>query len=455
MTGYFTITSKTEMRPSPTMSAASMAKDAEARGKKVDLVTIGDLFPKPSQDETARWLNRLKQDAANPENAKQEMYATLRTGEKIYAYSETTGLPSLRAAAAHTFSRDTGCAVTKDEVMIGVGGKGALNGVFFNTVKAGEVVLMAVPGWPSNFDMFPPGVTLVEIPTKDGILRATDLAAVLKVYPNPKMVLINAPSNPTGSNYTPEEREAFFAAITSTTKDTIVASDDPYGKLVFDREPYDIAAVLQRGPVEKKLFAEGRVAVFRTVSKEYGLAGERVGFVATKHKDMLRSLQLWNENKGGGMGVENQILAEAALLYGDGFIVSAVDLLKEKGKMLTEGVAKMKTAHMEDPRGTIYGWVNFVGLKGKQVPAGISESSEAYTITTPADMMRYLVNVVGVCPVPGVPFYAPGSPAGKDDWHARVTFCGPLEQLTRVIANLQSYETKLTESSTGSSRQAG
>ena len=455
MTGYFTITSKTEMRPSPTMSAANMAKDAEARGKKVDLVTIGDLFPKPAQDETARWLNRLRQEAANPANAKDDMYVTLRSGEKLYAYSETTGVPSLRAAAAHTFSRDTGCAATAAEVMIGVGGKGALNGAFFNSVKSGDVVLMAVPCWPSNFDMFPPGSILVEIPTKDGILRAADLKAALKAYPNPRMVLINAPSNPTGSNYTPDEREEFFAAIAAETKDTIVASDDPYGKLIFDREPYDITKVLQRGPHEKKLFTEGREAVFRTVSKEYGLAGERVGFVVTKNKEMLRSLQLWNENKGGGMGVENQILAQAALLYGDEFIAGAVALLKEKRQLLMDGVAKMKTATMEPPRGTIYGWVDFAGLKGKQVPADISETGEAYSIATPADMMRYLVNVVGVCPVPGVPFYAPGSPSGKDDWHARVTFCGPMEQLKRVIANLQSFEGKLTDSSTGSSRRAG
>jgi aspartate/methionine/tyrosine aminotransferase len=58
-------------------------------------------------------------------------------------------------------------------------------------------------------------------------------------------------------------------------------------------------------------------------------------------------------------------------------------------------------------------------------------------------MMRYLVNVAGVCGVPGVPFYAPDSPAGQRDWHVRITFCGETEQLKRAIAALKDAEAKL------------
>ncbi len=430
------------MRSSPTMSAANMAKEAEARGRKVDAVTVGDLFPKPSQAETAEWLEQLKQHGAR---ADEEMFATLRPEGRLYAYSETAGLPSLRAAAAATFTRDTGLEASSAEVCVGTGGKGALNGAFFNSVKPGDTVFLAAPGWPTNYDMFPPGVTLLEIATGDGILRADTLREVLATHPEPALILINAPSNPTGANYTPQEREAFFAAVRELTKNTIVASDDPYGKLLFDREPYDIRAVLQRGAEERALFAEGRLAVFRSVSKEYGLAGERVGFVVTKHKDMLLSLQRWNENKGGGMGVRNQLLAQAALLYGDPFIVRTVAQLKEKRQMLIDGIAALRFADMNPPSGTIYGWVDFAGLKNTTVPASASETGEAYTLTTPADMMRYLVNVAGVCGVPGTPFYALGSPSAGADWHVRISFCCEKEQLTRVLGNLAAAEAKLQE----------
>ncbi len=430
---------RTEMRDSPTMSAGAMADAAKAKGKKVEVVTIGDLFPKPPQAEVEGWLAALIADAKKPANASDEKFKTIRDAAKIYAYSETTGLPSLRAAAAECFTRDTGLAATSADVCIGTGGKGALNGALA-VFKAGDAVLLAAPGWPTNYDMFPAGVKLVELATGDGILRADVVKEALAKYPEPAAILINAPCNPTGANYTPEEREAFFSVVATETKNTLVLSDDPYGKLLFDRTPYIIGQVLQRGAIENDLFAKGRVAVFRTVSKEYGLAGLRVGMIISKNKAMVASLKKWNECRGGGMGVEDQLKAQAALMYGDGFIERTVAALAEKRALLLDGIKALAHADVEAPRGTIYCWVNFAGLKGLTVPSTLSETGEAYTIDSPASMMRYLVNVAGVCGVPGGPFYAPDSPSAPTDWHARITFCGELEQLKNVVANLAASE---------------
>jgi aspartate aminotransferase len=435
-------TVRDEMRDSPTMSAANMAAEAAKRGKKVDVVTIGDLFPKPPKAEVEGWVAQLVADAAKADNAADEKFKTLRDAGKIYAYSETVGLPSLRAAAAECFTRDTGLKANAANVCVGTGGKGALNGALA-VFKAGDVVLLGAPGWPTNYDMFPAGVKLVEIATKDGLLRAADISAALSTYAEPAAILINAPCNPTGANYTAEEREAFFAVVAKHTSKTVVLSDDPYGKLVFDRTPYVISAVLQRGAEERALFEAGRVACFRTVSKEYGLAGLRVGFVVTHHSAMLSSLKKWNESKGGGMGVEDQMKAQAALMYGDGFIERTVETLLKKRDILTQGIARLAAAAMDAPRGTIYGWVNFEGLRGATVTASQSETGEAYRIETPALMMRYLVNVAGVCGVPGGPFFAPDSPAGVADWHVRISFCGEEAQLNTVLANLLSAEQKL------------
>ena len=55
-------------------------------------------------------------------------------------------------------------------------------------------------------------------------------------------------------------------------------------------------------------------------------------------------------------------------------------------------------------------------------------------------MMQYLVNVAGVCGVPGAPFYAPDSPQAGKDWHVRISFCCPTEQLKKALANLAEAE---------------
>ena len=99
MTAIYEFIVREEMRDSPTMSAAAMADAAKARGKKVEIVTIGDLFPKPAQAEVEGWLATLLADAKKAEHAADEKFKTIRDAAKIYAYSETTGLPSLRAAA--------------------------------------------------------------------------------------------------------------------------------------------------------------------------------------------------------------------------------------------------------------------------------------------------------------------------------------------------------------------
>ena len=443
MTHHFhEFTTRDDMRDSPTMSAAAMADAARAVGKQVEVVTIGDLFPKPPQSEVEGWLAKLMAEAKIPHNVVDEKFKTLRDPGRFYAYSETTGLPSLRAAAAECFTRDTNMNAAAKNICIGTGGKGALNGALA-VFKPGDVVFLAAPGWPTNYDMFPAGVKLIEIATADGLMRAADLKAALSKYGEPAAILINAPCNPTGANYTHAEREEFFATV-AHTKNTLVLSDDPYGKLVFDREPYDVTTVLHRGNNERALFENGRVACFRTVSKEYGLAGLRVGLLITHNDKMLSSLKKWNESKGGGMGVEDQLKAQAALMYGDDFITRTVATLLEKRAVLEKGINGLECAEMHAPRGTIYGWVNFHKLQGLTVPAALSETHEAYVIDSPAAMMRYLVNVAGVCGVPGVPFYAPDSPQAANDWHVRISFCGSKEQLATVISNLATAEKQLS-----------
>ncbi len=440
---FHEFTVRDEMRDSPTMSAAAMADAAKARGKKVEIVTVGDLFPKPPQAEVEGWVHALMADAKRADNSSDEKFKSIRDAAKIYAYSETLGLPSLRAAAAECFTQDTGIPVVTADICIGTGGKGALNGALA-VFKPGDIVFLAAPGWPTNYDMFPAGVKLVELATKDGIIRADVLKAALAKHREPAAILINAPCNPTGANYTAAEREEFFTTVANLTSNTIVLNDDPYGKLVFDREPYTIHEVLQRGPAEKALFEIGRVATFRTVSKEYGLAGLRVGFIISKNKKLVASLKKWNESKGGGMGVEDQIKAQAALMYGDEFIVRTVAALKEKRQLLIDGIELLHYAQVEAPRGTIYGWVDFAGLKGCAVPADASETGEVYAIDSAAGMMRYLVNVAGVCGVPGAPFYSPDSPSALTDWHVRISFCCEVEQLKTALANLKAAEQKLT-----------
>ena len=431
------------LRRSPTMSAGEMAKAARAKGVDVDMFTVGDLFPKPEETEVQGWVQQLRDDAAKPENKDNPVYA-IRPAGRARAYSETGGIPTLKHAVAMCFTKDTGIEADAGCVMIGNGGKGALGGaLYYLGEKDTPTIMLGAPGWPTNYDLPPTGTEILEIDTEGrGLISPEKLRAALKEHANPDIIFMNSPCNPTGAGYGAEEREEIMKLVREETS-SILVMDDPYGKLAYTQESYNITTVLQRGEEEKKLFAEGRMAVFRTASKEYGMADSRVGWLITRNKQMLTSLQSFNECIGGGMSARNQLEAQAAIMYGDGFIEGAQATLMKKRAMLLDGIGKLQYASCEAPQATIYGWVDFAGLEGKNVPADATPDNQAFTISTPDDMLRYLVEVAGICAVGGQAFYAPGSPAAATDWHVRMSFCNNEEELVRGLEKLAQAEAKL------------
>ncbi len=445
------------VRGSPTMGAGQLAEKARGLGVDIITFTLGDLYPKPDEDkDIAHWVKQLKD--AHAKDASVEMYKLRKHDRR--AYAPAAGLMSLRAACAHHFTRDTGTSASAADVRIGHGGKGALTGTFRNLEKKDSpLVITAAPGWPTNYDVFPHGTRLVEVDTLGrGLMNPEQLADALAQYSEPDVILINAPSNPTGENYDAVEREAILKVVAEKTKATIVVFDDPYGKLVF-RDGYDITKVLQRGAVEKKLFEAGRTAVIRTASKEYGMADSRVGWLVTKNKSLLESLQNYNESEAGGISGISQEEVMAALHFGDGFIERTVAKLTQKRQIVIDGVGALKRAALHSPQGTIYAWIDFSKLKGSFVPASAVASDAArdailtdaekkaggFAIAAPTDMMRYLAYVAGICPVQGTPFHAPGLSLADRDWHIRFTFCGEIKELARGIEKLQKAEAQLSD----------
>lgn len=443
------------VRGSPTMGAGQLAEKAKGLGVDIITFTLGDLYPKPDEDkDIGAWVQQLKD--AHAKDASVEMYKLRKHDRRGYA--PAAGLMSLRAACAHHFTRDTGMPATAADVRIGHGGKGTLTGSFRNLEKKeSPLVITAAPGWPTNYDVFPHGTRLVEVDTQGrGLMNPQQLTDALAQYPEPDIILINAPSNPTGENYDAAEREAMLTVVAEKTKATVVVFDDPYGKLVF-RDSYDITQVLQRGAVEKQLFEAGRTAVIRTASKEYGMADSRVGWLVTKNKALLESLQNYNESEAGGISGIAQEEVMAALHFGDGFIERTVKELTDKRQMVIDGVAKLKRAQVSAPQGTIYAWIDFSKLQGSFVPVSAMATDAAreailsdaekkaggFTIASPADMMRYLAYVAGICPVQGTPFHAPGLNLATRDWHIRFTFCGDSKDLARGIDKLQKAEAQL------------
>ncbi|MEO3786128.1 histidinol-phosphate transaminase [Actinocorallia sp. B10E7] len=157
--------------------------------------------------------------------------------------------------------------VPEDHVAVGCGSVGVAQHLFEAVGEPGAEVIYA---WRS-FEAYPlladlSGVTSVKIPLRED--ETHDLDAMLAaITPATRMILVCNPNNPTGEVVRRAELEAFLDRVPD---DVLVVLDEAYREYRTDADVPDGLEIYPSRP---------NVAVLRTFSKAYGLAGLRVGFL--------------------------------------------------------------------------------------------------------------------------------------------------------------------------------
>ncbi len=165
---------------------------------------------------------------------------TSQFGTKIYQYSTTNGLDSLRQFIVDRYKKLWGMDFTIDNVIITTGSQQALDLIGKAFINEGDSVMVEKPsylGLLQSFCMY--RANFVQTQLNDDGLDIEDLKKTLREH-NPKVAyLIPNFQNPTGLTYSKENREKVFEAIKD--QDMLLIQDDPYGELRFeegDRIPY-------------------------------------------------------------------------------------------------------------------------------------------------------------------------------------------------------------------------
>ncbi len=164
------------------------------------------------------------------------------------------------------------------EVVVGCGSVAICEQVVSAVAGCGDEVIFP---WPS-FEAYPiitgvAGATAVPIPLDAG--HRQDLAAAAAaVTEATRCIFVCTPNNPTGTIATAAEVERLLAAV---PRDVLVVIDEAYAEFVDDPAAVDGLELLDHHP---------NVAVLRTFSKAYGLAGLRVGY-AVAHPEMADGLR--------------------------------------------------------------------------------------------------------------------------------------------------------------------
>ncbi|WP_435096807.1 histidinol-phosphate transaminase [Halarchaeum sp. P4] len=154
--------------------------------------------------------------------------------------------------------------VTAEQVWLANGGDGALDYLHRATLEPGDEVLVPTPGF-SYYGMsarFHHGdVAEYEVTADDGFELTAE--RVLDAYDGERVVYLTSPHNPSGGRFTLDDVERIAE---ETDAETLVVVDEAYGE--FTDAPSAVDLVRDRDDV----------AVLRTFSKAYGLAGLRLGY---------------------------------------------------------------------------------------------------------------------------------------------------------------------------------
>lgn len=210
-------------------------------------------------------------DFITPANIREAAKAALDAGQT--KYTQTSGLPRLRALVAEKLNRENNLPYTPEQVMISTGGKQALFNVLAAILGPGDEALIPVPYWVSYSEIVKlAGATPVFMPTSEATeFRITPEQLADAITPRTRALLLNSPSNPTGSVYTPEEIVALAEVIVA--HGIAVVADEIYEKLIYDGLRH-----LSIGSLGEDIF--NLTLTCNGFSKAYAATGWRLGYAA-------------------------------------------------------------------------------------------------------------------------------------------------------------------------------
>lgn len=222
------------------------------------------------QDVLAFWFG--ESDEATPDFIREAAIESLRQGETFYAHN--LGLPELRQALAQYTAR-LHPAVEASRIAVTSGGVNALMLAVQALVDAGDEVVAVTPIWP-NLTAQPliMGATLrtVSLRPKAGAWQL-DLQALLDaITPATRLLVLNAPNNPTGWTLSRDEQAAILAHCRRTG--TWILADEVYERLYF--EPSENGCAPSFLDISEP---DDRLVVAHSFSKSFLMTGWRLGWL--------------------------------------------------------------------------------------------------------------------------------------------------------------------------------
>ena len=358
------------IKPSLTIATNMKAQELKRAGKDIIVLAAGE------------------PDFDTPEHIKNAAIKAINNGFTKYVPGK--GTPDLQQAIQKKFKQDNGLDYDLSNITVGVGGKHIIYNAFSATINSGDEVIIPAPYWVSYPDIviLNDGVpVVVECGEESGFkLNPEDLEK--NITKKTKWLMLNSPSNPTGSLYSKQELIA-LGEILKKHEQVYVLSDDIYEKIVYDDHKFHTFAEVCPDLKDRTLTMNG-------LSKSYCMTGWRVGYAAGPSNVINAMNKVQSQNVSSTASISMAASVEA--LNGDqSFISSNNESFFRRRNLVVKHLNETPGLSCRTPEGAFYVFASCKGVLGKKTESG-------KILNTDGDFMDYLLEDVGVAGVQGSAF---------------------------------------------------
>ncbi|MFP5465196.1 MAG: pyridoxal phosphate-dependent aminotransferase [Gammaproteobacteria bacterium] len=374
------------------MAVTAKAKELQAAGRKV----IG--------------LGAGEPDFDTPQHIKDAAKAAIDRG--FTKYTAVEGTPELRRAIVDKFARENGLSYQPAQVLVSSGGKQSFYNLAQVLLEEGDEVIIPAPYWVSYPDIvLLAGATPVVLETGlDSQFKITPAQLEAAITPRTKLLVLNSPSNPTGSVYSEAELTA-LAEVLLRHPQVWIASDDMYEHIRWDGAPF--RNILNAYPALYE-----RTMVLNGVSKAYSMTGWRIGYAAGDARVISEMAKIQSQSTSNACSI-SQVAAQAALEGDQGFIQQMNTAFKQRHDFVVAALNDIKGIRCAPADGAFYCF--FSVADAIAATPGVSNDVE---------FAAWLMEKAEVALVPGSAFGAPG--------YLRLSFATSLDNLKEAMRRLKA-----------------
>lgn len=386
-----------KLKPSPTLAVTTKA--AELRAQGLDVIGLGAGEP----------------DFDTPDNIKEEAYSAIKRGET--KYTAVDGTPVIKDAIVSKFNKQNNLKFKPSEIIVGCGAKHIIFNAFQATLNPGDEVIIPAPYWVSYPDMaqYADGVP-VFIETQDiNEFKITPQQLENTITDKTKWLILNSPSNPTGSAYSEADLKE-LAEVLDSHPHVHILSDDIYEHITYDN--FKFSTLAEVAPNLKD-----RIFTINGVSKAYSMTGWRIGYGAG-NADLVKAIKKIQSQSTSNPCSISQAASVEALTGTQDYIPHNNEKFKKRRDFVHSELKNIDGLTCYKPVGAFYLFPNCSSFFGKS-------TSEGDIINNDTDFCKLLLEKNHVAAVPGSAFGANG--------YFRISYATSDDKLQEAVKRIKEF----------------